>query len=72
MTSDEDAGSLDDRRCLARVLCDLCGTQLQSLIGNNTLASVADWAGQVRPERDEAFGWRFLENRHSAAKAGLP
>jgi len=54
------------------VLCDFCGTQLQLLIGNNTLASVADWAGQVRPERDEAFGWRFLENRHSAAKAGLP
>jgi hypothetical protein len=28
---------------------------VQSLIGNNTLDSIANWADQIRPERDESF-----------------
>ena len=34
---------------------------VQSLIGNNTLASVANWADEIRPERDETFGWHFVD-----------
>ena len=34
---------------------------VQSLIGNNTLASVANWADQIRPERDETYNWHFVD-----------
>ena len=41
-------------------LTEVTKRNVQSLIGNNTLASVANWADEIRPERDETFGWRFV------------
>jgi hypothetical protein len=34
-------------------LTEVTRRNVQSLIGNNTLASVANWADQIRPERDD-------------------
>jgi nuclease S1 len=31
------------------------------LLGNDSLASIANWADQVRKERDESFGWHFVD-----------
>ena len=42
-------------------LTEVARRNVQSLIGNNTLASVANWADQIRPERDETFGWHFVD-----------
>ncbi len=42
-------------------LTEVTKRNVQSLIGNNTLASVANWADEVRPERDETFGWHFVD-----------
>ena len=42
-------------------LTEVTKRNVQSLIGNNTLASVANWADQIRPERDETFGWHFVD-----------
>jgi hypothetical protein len=36
-------------------LTEVTKRNVQSLIGNNTLASVANWADQIRPERDEIY-----------------
>jgi hypothetical protein len=42
-------------------LTEVTKRNVQSLIGNNTLASVANWADQIRPERDETYNWHFVE-----------
>jgi len=42
-------------------LTEVTRRNIQSLIGNNTLASVANWADEIRPERDETFGWHFVD-----------
>jgi nuclease S1 len=34
---------------------------LQLLLGNDSLASLANWADQVRKEHDESFGWHFVD-----------
>lgn len=41
-------------------LTEVTKRNVQSLIGNNTLASVANWADQIRPEHDETFGRHFV------------
>ena len=40
---------------------------LQLLLGNDTLASVASWADQVRKERDESYDWHFVDIPKDAA-----
>jgi len=40
---------------------------LRLLLGNDTLASVASWADQVRRERDESYGWHFVDIPKDAA-----
>jgi S1/P1 Nuclease len=42
-------------------LTEVTKRNIQSLIGNNTLASVANWADQIRPERDETYNWHFVD-----------
>jgi len=34
---------------------------VQLLLGNDTLASIASWADQVRKERDESYDWHFVD-----------
>lgn len=34
---------------------------LQLLLGADSLASISTWADQVRKERDESFGWHFVD-----------
>ncbi len=34
---------------------------LQLLLGGNSLASIASWADSVRKERDESYGWHFVD-----------
>jgi len=39
---------------------------IRSLIGDASLASVANWADEVRPERDETYNWHFVDIPESA------
>jgi hypothetical protein len=34
---------------------------IQLLLGDDSLASIASWADAVRKERDESFGWHFVD-----------
>jgi hypothetical protein len=34
---------------------------IRSLIGDASLASVANWADEVRPDRDETYNWHFVD-----------
>ncbi|HWF03935.1 MAG TPA: S1/P1 nuclease, partial [Candidatus Angelobacter sp.] len=34
---------------------------LQLLLGNDSLASIASWADQVRKDHDEAYDWHFVD-----------
>ncbi|HZD93594.1 MAG TPA: S1/P1 nuclease [Candidatus Sulfotelmatobacter sp.] len=34
---------------------------IQLLLGNESLASIASWADQVRKERDESYDWHFVD-----------
>jgi hypothetical protein len=34
---------------------------IRSLIGDASLASIANWADEVRPERDETYNWHFVD-----------
>src|SRR4051794_34955252 len=34
---------------------------LQLLLGNNSLASIASWADMVRKDRDESYDWHFVD-----------
>ena len=40
---------------------------LQFLLGADSLASVASWADSVRKERDESYGWHFVDIPKDAA-----
>jgi hypothetical protein len=42
-------------------LTEITKRNIQLLIGNKTLASVANWADEIRPERDETFDWHFVD-----------
>ena len=42
-------------------LTEVTKRNVQSLIGDNTLASVANWADQICPERDETYNWHFVD-----------
>jgi hypothetical protein len=45
---------------------------LQLLLGNDSLASIATWADQVRKDRDESFGWHFVDIPKDAAGFSQP
>jgi hypothetical protein len=34
---------------------------IRSLIGDASLASIANWADEVRPDRDETYNWHFVD-----------
>ena len=34
---------------------------IRSLIGEASLASIANWADEVRPDRDETYNWHFVD-----------
>jgi hypothetical protein len=34
---------------------------IRSLLGDASLASIANWADEVRPERDETYNWHFVD-----------
>jgi hypothetical protein len=40
---------------------------LQLLLGNDSLASIANWADLVRKERDESYDWHFVDIPKDAA-----
>ena len=40
--------------------------EIRSLIGDASLPSVANWADEVRPERDETYNWHFVDIPESA------
>lgn len=40
---------------------------LKLLLGNGSLASIASWADDVRKQRDESFGWHFVDIPKDAA-----
>ena len=40
---------------------------IRSLIGDASLASIANWADEVRPERDETYNWHFVDIPESAS-----
>jgi hypothetical protein len=42
-------------------------TNLETLIGTQKLASVANWADEVRGERDETYNWHFVDIPSTAA-----
>jgi hypothetical protein len=43
------------------LLSPIAKKNLQLLLGNESLASIASWADTVRKERDESFGWHFVD-----------
>ena len=40
---------------------------IRSLFGDASLASIANWADEVRPERDETYNWHFVDIPESAS-----
>src|ERR1035437_11133466 len=40
---------------------------IRALIGDASLASVANWADEVRPEQDETYNWHFVDIPESAS-----
>jgi hypothetical protein len=42
-------------------------SSLQSLLGNDSLASIASWADLVRKDRDESYDWHFVDIPKDAA-----
>jgi hypothetical protein len=40
---------------------------IRLLIGDASLASVSNWADEVRPERDETYNWHFVDIPESAS-----
>jgi len=40
---------------------------LELLLGSTDLASIANWADEVRPQRPEAYGWHFVDIPKDAA-----
>src|ERR1700686_1649098 len=49
------------------MLSDTAKSGVQSVIGDSTLASVSNWADQVRSQRDETYNWHFVDIPKSAA-----
>jgi hypothetical protein len=49
------------------LLSDTAKSGVQPVIGNATLASVSNWADQVRSQRDETYNWHFVDIPKSAA-----
>jgi len=48
------------------LLSDTAKSGVQTVIGNSTLASMSNWADQVRSERDETYNWHFVDIPRSA------
>jgi hypothetical protein len=42
-------------------LTPVAKTNVQLLLGNDTLASIASWADQIRKDRDESYNWHFVD-----------
>jgi hypothetical protein len=42
-------------------LTDNSKNGIRSLIGDASLASIANWADEVRPDRDETYNWHFVD-----------
>jgi hypothetical protein len=42
-------------------LAPVTAANLHLLLGNDSLASIASWADQVRKERDESYGWHYVD-----------
>src|SRR5579863_880979 len=42
-------------------LSDRAKIRIQSLIGDRSLASIANWADEIRPQRDETYNWHFVD-----------
>ena len=40
---------------------------IRSLIGDASLASIANWADEVRPDRDETYNWHFVDIPNNAS-----
>ena len=49
------------------LLSDTAKSGVRSVIGDSTLASVSNWADQVRSQRDETYNWHFVDIPKSAA-----
>lgn len=43
------------------MLSDKAKAGVQSVLGNVTLASVANWADQIRQQRQETYNWHFVD-----------
>jgi len=43
------------------------GPACKSVLGNVTLASVSNWADQIRQARQETYNWHFVDIPRSAA-----
>ena len=48
-------------------LTPIAKQNLQSLLGADSLASIASWADSVRKERDESYDWHFVDIPKDAA-----
>lgn len=48
-------------------LTPIAKQNLQSLLGTDSLASIASWADSVRKERDESYDWHFVDIPKDAA-----
>ena len=42
-------------------LTETARRNIQRLLGNDDLASIANWADEVRPKRPDANGWHFVD-----------
>jgi len=49
------------------LLSDTAKSGVRSVISDSTLASVSNWADQVRSQRDETYNWHFVDIPKSAA-----
>jgi hypothetical protein len=49
------------------MLSDTAKAGVQSILGNASLASVANWADQIRQARQETYNWHFVDIPRSAA-----
>jgi nuclease S1 len=49
------------------MLSDAAKAGVRSVIGDATLFSIANWADQIRSQRDETYNWHFVDIPRSAA-----
>lgn len=54
------------------LLTETARNGVQSLIGTATLASVANWADQIRTQRDETYNWHFVDIPRSVSTFSEP